>query len=187
MLFVALAIALEPATSLADFRLGRFVAFITLDNSGSPANLPGDREPPGTNITALEPSAASIDSLPFQAVMPRQLPLDFALVEYSVSDHGSLEMLYRTDRGYALELIEVVTGESGATVDADTVERIFVGNDEILLQRDSPLTDSVYRAIWESDGVLFDLWVADSPSEGLSVEHISDIVEAVIAEQGSSE
>lgn len=133
-LLVALVIALEPSTSLADFRLGRFVAFITPDNSGSPANLPGDREPPGTHVTSLEPSAASIDSLPFQAVMPRQLPLDFALVEHSVSAHGSLEMLYRNDSGLTIQLIEVATSRSGATVEAGAFERIFVGEDEVLLQ-----------------------------------------------------
>lgn len=185
-MLMVLLLALEPVTSLADFRLGRFVAFITPGDDGSPANVPGDQEPPGTHVTNLEPSIASIDSLPFSAIMPRELPPDLTLSEHTVSGHGSLEMLYRNDSGITIQLIEVVAGRPGATVEIDAVERILVGEDEILLQRDSPSTDSIYRAIWEHEGVLFDLWVADSPTIGLSMERIVEIVEAVIAQHDNS-
>lgn len=44
----------------------------------------------------------------------------------------------------------------------------------------------IYRAIWEREGVLFDLWVANSPSIGLSVTRIAEIVEAVITQHENS-
>ena len=186
-ILMVLVVALQPPTSLADFRLGRLVAFITPSDDGSPSILPGDQEPPGTPMTSPEPSSASVESLPFQAVMPQHLPLDLTLVEHSASSEGWLDILYRNDLGFTIQLIEVAVGSSGATADADAVDWILVGDIEVLLQRDSPLSDSVYRAIWEREGVLFDLLVAKSPSIGLSVAQIAEIVEAVITQHEHSE
>jgi hypothetical protein len=184
---MVLVVALEPATSLADFRLGRLVAFITPDDDGSPANVPGDQEPPGTPMTSLEPSSTSVESLPFQAVMLQRLPLDLVLIEHSASTDGTLTILYRNQSGLTIDFIQGTADPSGASVDVDAVEWILVGDIEILLQRDSPSTASVYRAVWESEDVLFDLWVAKSLSAGLSVAEMTAVVEAVIIEQSTSE
>ena len=62
-LLMFIAVALEPATSLADFRLERFVAFITESDSDSPENLPGDQEPPGTLVESFQPSDTGLDTL----------------------------------------------------------------------------------------------------------------------------
>lgn len=186
VILMVLIVALEPVTSLADFRLARIVAFITPDDDGSPSNLPGHQEPPGTSVASLEPSSTSLESLPFQAVMPPRLPLDLTLVEHLASTEGWLDILYRNGSGFTIQLIESAAGRSGATGDVDAAEWVLVDGTEILLQRDSSLTASVYRALWERDGVLFELAVTKSPSAGLSVSQVTDIVEAVMLEQETS-
>ncbi|CAN5619977.1 hypothetical protein BH24CHL1_BH24CHL1_15840 [soil metagenome] len=186
-ILMVLVVALEPATSLADFRLGRLVAFIIPDDDGSPANVPGDQEPPGTPMTSLEQSSFSIESLPFQVVMPQRLPLDLVLVEHSASTDGTLTILYRNQSGLTIDLIQGPADPSGASVDVDAVEWIVVREIEVLLQRDSRLSASVYRAVWESEDVLFDLWVAKSLSAGLSVAEMTAVVEAIMIEQSTTE
>jgi hypothetical protein len=105
------------------------------------------------------------------------------LIEYSIRAAGSFEIFYQNQAGLAVQVIQGPAHESRVSVEAADAVRVAIGQDEILLQQEDPLTDSVYRAVWERQDVFFDLWVARSPSLGLSHDQAIQIIQAFIAQE----
>lgn len=182
MLVVAVGL---PMTTEADFRLGRFVSFVNHPGESGLSNLPAGQEPPGTPVTLDNVSGTEPGDLSFQPVEPTSLPLNLQLVEtVQVSDYR-LTLVYTDGAGTIVEIHQEPVEQSNVTFPAAVRVMKTVYNTEVLIHRNQ--LGAHGRAVWERNGMIFDLLVRRWVGSGLSIQSVVDMVSALIEEQMAQE
>jgi hypothetical protein len=175
-LALGLVLAVRPPATVAGFRIGRFVSYVT--NHGGTSES-AESQLPGTKIEGVDTPAAGSQTLSFRAAQPSSLPGGLSLSEQSIPRPDTLELLYRTASGLVIRVSETPSTGSRATMPSWQTIPITVQGVETLVQQDP--TGSVSRAMWERDGILFGILVLQTPDEGFSVSDAINVVGAFIS------
>lgn len=168
-----------PMTTEADFRIGRFVSFMTLQGSSGPKSLPASEASQHTPVRT-ENFAAGVDveEVAFPAVVPQQLPPNFELLEATTPGQGGLQLVYTDNAGTIVQVVQT-PADSDTAIFPDSRNVIdAVDGSDVVLHR-SP-TGAYDRAIWERDGVLFDLLLLRRVGAGPERDALVDIARTFI-------
>ena len=179
-LLMGLTVAFPAQSSWADFRLGRIVDFVRDDDRGENSYVPDGQALPGTPIMDLQRRAETDVAVTFRPVIPRDLPLGLSLVGYTMAENGGIALHYNNGNGLAIRVIEVPAEATSPTMGDDRILAILDGT-EVAIGR---MADgSAWRAVWERDGIVFDLLIAVAPQGVPATDDVIAMVERIITEQ----
>jgi hypothetical protein len=163
-----------PSASEAGFPLGRFVRF------GPVLGTHNDQEVVRGAATPQPEAAGPASAM----ASPNRLPFALERIDYSTSEVGRQEVLYRNSANLSVLLSQTPTGEESIVelVPLRSREVIAVLDVQVLLLSD-PRPGAVAGVLWERKGVVFELLVTESPPEGLKKSDAVQLVETLIAAQ----
>jgi hypothetical protein len=180
LLVAVLAVAFQLQPTTADFRLGRFVEFITDRGHEAPHYTAGEGQPPGTPLTGAE-AASNAAAVSFRPVVPAVLPLGLVLDQQDVTDADRLILFYDQGGELAIRVVEEAATHATTSAQSVYVEVVTLQGTEVAIERNA--LGAVARLVWERQGIVFDVVILQAPATGLSDADALLLAEALIAAQ----
>jgi hypothetical protein len=140
---------------------------------------------PGQAVAAMTTSAGQASQAAFQVVIPPRLAGDLSLTSFTQVRPELADLRYLGPDHLSLQLLEAPQTVPGTT--AAAADQLVVISGTEVIWHVNPLTPTaITSAIWARSGVQFDLNIVAGPGPGLSTDVAHQIIEQVIAAQGSA-